>query len=93
MLLATSPSPKICPERLRIVQVFWQLISLNREDIGRNGRKDSILCKCSQIGYFEIGQNTIEETDDFLRNYKLSIVPTRTYDPYSLVLVNSLFSY
>ena len=34
----------------------------------------------SKIGDFDIGKNAIEETDAFLRDYKLPTAPARTYD-------------
>lgn len=58
---------------------------MNREYLGRTIKKGTFLCRCTKDGDFEIGKNAIEENNSFLRNYKLPISPTRTYDPCNVV--------
>ena len=78
-------SSKYVPMRLGFVDIFQQLISLNREYLGRGGKKGTFLCRCTKVGDFEFGKNAIEESNAFLKNYKLPIGLARTYDPFNVV--------
>lgn len=77
--------PKYVLEWLGFVELFWQLVSLNREYLGKTIKKGTFLCRCTKVGDFEIGKNSIEETDSFLRSYILPTGPARTYDPCNIV--------
>lgn len=77
--------PKYVLERLGFVEFFWQLISLNREYLGKGVKKGTFLCRCTKVGDFEIGKNSIEETNAFLKKIKLPTGPARSYDPFNVV--------
>ena len=59
--------PKYVPERLGLVEMFWQLISLNKEYLGKGVKKGTFLCRCTKVGDFEIGKDAIEPTNCFLQ--------------------------
>ena len=54
--------PNFIPKRLRIMDFFKQLISLNIEHLGQNVRKGTFLCRCPKNEDFDIGKKAIEET-------------------------------
>ena len=58
---------------------------MNREYLGPTIKKGSFLCRNFKVGGFEIGKETIEEVDSFLRDLTFATIPTRVYDPYNIV--------
>ena len=50
-----------------MVEILWQLISLNREYLGKGGKKGTFLCRYTKVGDFDIGKNAIEQTNSFLK--------------------------
>lgn len=51
--------PRYVLERLGIVEIFWQLLFMNREYLGPTVEKGSFLCRNLKLGDFEIGKEAI----------------------------------
>ena len=77
--------PRYVPERVGVVEIFWQLLSMNREYLGPTIKKGYFLCRNFKVGDFEIGKEAIAEVDAFLRELNFPTAPTRVYDPYNIV--------
>ena len=58
---------------------------MNREYLDKGVKKGKFLCRCTKVGNFEINKNANEETNAFLRNFKLPTMLARTYDPFNVV--------
>ena len=77
--------PRCVPERLGIFEFFWELTIMNKQYLGPDVKKGTFLCRSIQVGDFTIGKWAIEETNAFLREYRLPIAIARPFDPFGTI--------
>lgn len=53
---------------------------MNKEYLGPAIKKGTFVCRSTTEGDFVIGNNTIDQLDEILREYKIPTAPTRVFD-------------
>lgn len=77
--------PKHIPERLGILEFFWQFLLMNKEYLGPTIKKGTFVCRSTVVGDFVIGKNIIKQLDEILVEYKMPSAPARIYDPFNVI--------
>ena len=58
---------------------------MNKQYLGLDVKKGTFLSRSIQVGDFTIGKWVVEESNAFLREYRLPIAIARPFDPYGTI--------